>query len=180
MPNEQTALMPAPPTVTKPPDHWIDDLVGALTDPIIVCPAGGWEADLPENLKNELPLHRLAHLSQCLKGQADIEEASDAEALLYLYPASMAAPMGDQWTRIYLYLGTKVMGDKFPEDIREKGLDDYDLGELRRLKRWLRKKKVEARRVRRRQEKEPKAESGTDTAPKVEVRPEKCEQVKFF
>lgn len=180
MPNEQTVLMPTPPTVTKPPGHWIDDLVGALTDPVIVCPAGGWEDALPEELKTEIPLYRLAHLMKCLNGQANLEEASDAEALLYLYPPSLAAPMGDQWTRIYLYLGNRVMGDRLPEAIGEKELDEYDMGVLRRLKRWIRSKQMEARRARRRQEHEPKAEASTDTAPQPEVQPVKCEQQKFF
>ncbi len=67
---------------TKPPADYIDDLVGALTDPIIVYPAGGWENDLPEDLKKELPLHRLAHLMKCTKGEASPEEATDLEALL--------------------------------------------------------------------------------------------------
>lgn len=34
---------------------WIEETVGALTDPIIVFPGGGWEKDLPERLKKELP-----------------------------------------------------------------------------------------------------------------------------
>jgi len=40
----------------------LEEMVYALTDPIIVFPAGGWENDLPERLKNELPLRRLAHV----------------------------------------------------------------------------------------------------------------------
>ncbi len=87
-----------------------------------------------------------------------------------MYPRTMEAPLGDQWTRIYLYLGTRAMGEKMPQDIRQRELDQYDMGELRQLKRWIRTKKVEARKARRRQEKEPKAET----------RPIKCEQVKLF
>lgn len=177
MPNEpegQTAILGPdfPPQPTRRDEHWVEELVGALTDPIIVYPGGGWENDLPDNLKRELPIHRLAHLMKCAKGRADMEEVTDLEALLYLYPASMAAPMGDQWSRIYLCLGARVMGDKCPEDIREKDLGQYDLGELRRLKRWIKSKKVETRALRRRQEK--------DTQAKPEVRAERCEQIKFF
>lgn len=96
---------------------------------------------------------------KCSKGEAEWDEATDIEALLYLYPASLCAPMGEQWSRIYLYLGTKVMGDKVPEDIKQKELSDYDMGELRDLKRWIWRKKVEARKLRRHQEKaEAKAE----------------------
>ena len=128
-------------------DGWIDDLVGALFDPIIVFPAGGWENDLPEKLKNELPLRRLAHVKLCLDGTEDWELACDLEALIYLYPASLAAPMGEQWTRIYLYLGTKCLGSSFPDDIKRETLDQHDMAQLRDLKRWIRKKKVEARKL---------------------------------
>jgi hypothetical protein len=38
--------------------------------------------------------------------------ACDLEALIYLYPASLAAPMGEQWTRIYLYLGTVPLSQR--------------------------------------------------------------------
>ncbi len=151
---------------------WVEEMVGALTDPIIVFPAGGWEQDLPERLKKELPLHRLAHLMRCSKGEAEWDEACDLEALLYIYPASLAAPMGEQWSRIYLYLGTKVMGQKFPDDIRQNELSQYDMGELRGLKRWIRKKVLEARKVRRRQGK-------AQEQKEPQVQAEECEQMKL-
>lgn len=131
----------------------IEEMVGALCDSIIVYPAGGWENDLPEPLKKELPLHRLTHVMLCNAGKASWDEACDADALLYLYPASLAAPMGSDWSQIYLYLGTKVMGSRMPEDIAEKTLDRYRMGMLRDLKRWIQRKKLEARKARRRQEK---------------------------
>ena len=73
--------------------------------------------------------------------------ACDLEALIYLYPASLAAPMGEQWTRVYLYLGTMCYGASFPEDIKRETLDQYDMAQLGDLKRWIRKKKVEARKL---------------------------------
>ncbi len=158
---------------------WVADTVGALTDPIIVFPGTGWEQDLPENLTKTLTLERLAHQLRCSQGKADPEEATDLEALLYLYPASLAAPMGDKWTRIYLYLGAQVMrptlGDKALEGIGEQSLDAYEMGELCRLKRWIHTRQVEARRTRRRQE---KTVAGTE--PKPAVVPETCQQIKFF
>ena len=148
----------------------IEEMVGALCDPIIVFPGGGWEQDLPEGLKKELPLRRLIHVKLCSDGKEKWDEACDLEALLYLYPASMVAPMSEQWTRIYLYLGTKCMGDRCPEDIRQESLDQYDMGELLGLKRWIRERKVKARKERRHQEK----------AEKVEVVKVECEQTKLF
>ena len=44
------------------------DLVGALTDPIIVFP-GGWGDTLPEWLKNAITLERLAMNMKTLKGE---------------------------------------------------------------------------------------------------------------
>jgi hypothetical protein len=152
----------------------IEEMAGALTDPIIVFPAGGWEQDLPQRLKNELPLRRLLHVYQCLNGKAEWDEATDIEALLYIYPASLAAPMSHDWARIYLYLGTKVMGDSFPQDIRVEALSDYEMGELRGLKRWIQKKKVEARRARRRQEK------AEEKGRKAELEPAEYEQIRLL
>ena len=134
-------------TAPKMPGDPIDEIVGALCDSIIVFPAGGWEHDLPKPLLDRLPLDRLAHNMLCLEGKASWDEACDLEALIYLYPASLAAPMGEQWTRIYLYLGTKCLGSSFPEDIKQETLAQYDMAQLRDLKRWIRKKKVEARKL---------------------------------
>ena len=39
-------------------DGWIDDIVGALFDPIIVMP-GGWGDDLPKWLRTRVTLERL-------------------------------------------------------------------------------------------------------------------------
>ena len=149
----------------------IEEMAGALCDPIIVFPGGGWEQDLPERLKTELPLRRLAHVHLCLNGKEKWDEACDLEALLYLYPASLFAPMSEQWARIYIYLGTKCMGEHFSEDIRQESLDPYDMGELLGLKRWIQKQKVKARKERRHQEK---------VQEKAEVTPIKCEQTKLF
>jgi len=148
----------------------IEEMAGALCDPIIVFPGGGWEQDLPEVLRKELPLRRLIHVKLCFDGKENWDEACDLEALLYLYPASLFAPMSEQWARIYLYLGTKCLGDRFPEDIKQETLDAYDMGELRDLKRWIQKQKVKARKERQRREK----------AEKVQVVKAECEQMKLF
>lgn len=175
MVKRQKAALPGTPSVsteTKSGIDPIEEMVGALADPIIVFPAGGWENDLPERLRNELPLRRLIHVQQCVEGKAKWDEACDLEALLYLYPASLAFPLDNEWSRIYLYLGTKVMGERSPEDIREESLPDYYKDHLHDLKRWIRKKKVEARKARQRQE---KAESKRQI-----IEPVKCEQLSFL
>ena len=63
-------------------DHWIDDIVGALFDPIIVMP-GGWGDDLPEWIKTSITIDRLAENMLAIKeGREPI--ATDAEAVAYL------------------------------------------------------------------------------------------------
>lgn len=146
----------------------IEEMAGALTDPIIVFPSG-WEDTMPEWMKRDLPLHRFAHLMKCSQGQAQWDEACDLEALMYMYPATLAHPLGEKWTKIYLYLGTKVMGDKIPDDIKQEALPDHYLKDLRELKRWIYKKKVQARKECRQQEK----------AGKTEVKPEEFEQLRI-
>ncbi len=158
---------PQPARPTKEMD-WLEELVGALFDPLIVFPAGGWEDTLPENLKKDLPLRRLAHIMLCNKGKAAWDEATDLEALLYMYPLTLAHPISEQWTRIYLYLGTQVMGQKFPEDIRQESLSDYDMGELRDLKRWIYRQRVKVRKERTKEKAEAKAE------------PAEYDQLRFF
>ena len=133
------------PALPKDP---IEEMAAAFTDPIIVHPGGGWEETIPERLKAEVPLRRLAHIKLCLDGKAAWDEACDLEALVYVYPASLAFPMGEQWARLYLYLGTQCYGDRFPEDIRQERLSDYDLEELRRLKRWIYERRMKARKDR--------------------------------
>jgi hypothetical protein len=135
----------------------IEEMVGALCDPIIVFPAGGWEYAIPQNLKDKLPLDRLAHNMKCHQGKARWDEACDLEALIYMYPRTLEAPLSEKWTRIYLYLGTVCLGGKFPGDIRQESLSDYDMEELRGLKRWIQKQKVKARKERGRGEKVEKA-----------------------
>ena len=156
----------------------IEEAVAALTDPIIVFPNTGWEQDLPEGLKKRLPMDRLAHNMLCLNGKARWDEAPDIEALLYLFPASLAAPMGHYWTKIYLYLGTKVMGEIFPDDIKEKSLSDYEMGMLRDLKRWLRRKKLEARKTRHKQA--TATQKPPTEKPSAAIVPEKYEQNSMF
>lgn len=149
----------------KPERDWVDDLVGAIADPIIVFPNTGWEQDLPEPVKKYLPLARLAHLSQQQKGNIPYDVCCDSEALLYLYPRSMAAPMTGQWFRIYMYLFNQVMTDlKFTvtdDLVPEKELSAYDMSALNGLKRFIQRKKVEARKGKR---KRAQAEVTAETA----------------
>ena len=120
-------------------DKQIDALVGALTDPIVVFDPS-WADVMPDWLKGEIKMQRLAQL---MKGEEGI--ATDAEALAYVSNASLSQPLASDWAEIYQYLLTTVMGDKVPDDIRKESLDNYRLGLIKELKEWLWHKRVKGR-----------------------------------
>jgi hypothetical protein len=72
--------------------------------------------------------------------------------------------MGHDWSRIYLYVATKTYsrhkGSQVPEDIRVETLSDYQMGELKRLKAWLYRRRINVRQERERaQSREAKEEA---------------------
>jgi len=131
----------------------ISDIVGVFTDPIIAWP-GGWMDTIPEKVKQQITIERLIMCMRAAKGEEPT--GTDAEALAYMYPRTMEAPLDRDWVDIYLYLGTKVMagaGTEMPEDIRKDSLDDYLMGKLNHLKAWIYQQRLRARLDRDRSEK---------------------------
>ena len=124
----------------------ISDIVGCLTDPIIVFP-GGWGDTLPEWLKTAITLERMMGNMKALKG----EEATgtDAEACAYLMTVSLTQPMDSDWTQIYLYVAGQTYKrwnkGKMPPDIAVDSISDYRMEELNRLKAWLYHQRIKAR-----------------------------------
>ncbi len=76
--------------MSKNINSMIDDLVGTLTDPIIVYP-GGWGDSLPEWLKNAITLERLTENMKASKEEQPT--GTDAEACAYLNTASLTMPI---------------------------------------------------------------------------------------
>lgn len=134
-------------------DNQIDDLVGALTDPILVMP-GGWGDTLPDWIKSQITLERLAQQMKVLKGEKPT--GTDAEACAYLYTASLEAPMDSDWTQIYLYIAGKVAARgknaQIPDDIKVESLTSDQMRDLGELKGWIYEHRVKVRRERRRAE----------------------------
>ena len=130
-------------------EDMVSDIVGIFTDPILVFP-GGWGETLPDWIKGTITLDRLEMSIRASRG--DEETGTDAEACAYLYTAGLTAPMDHDWSRIYLYVSTKTYarhkGGEMPEDIRVETLNDYQMGELKRLKDWLYSQRVKARQER--------------------------------
>jgi hypothetical protein len=149
-------------TTEKHVEKGISDIVGALTDPIIVFP-GGWGDTLPEWLKNAIPLERLGMNMKALKGEE--MTGTDAEACAYLYTASLTQPMDHDWTQIYLYIAGKTYRqwgkNEMPTDIAVNSLNDDQVRELNRLKEWLYRQRTRIRldrdRAERRQKREEEA-----------------------
>jgi len=136
----------------------ISDIVGVFTDPIIAYP-GGWMDSIPEKVKQQITIERLIMCMKSAKGEEPT--GTDAEALAYMYPRTMEAPMDRDWVDIYLYLGTKVMagaGTEMPEDIRKDSLDDYLMGKLNHLKAWIYQRRIQARLDRERADRRQKRE----------------------
>ena len=146
-------------TTEKAIEKGISDIVGALTDPILVFP-GGWGDTLPDWLKNAITLERLAMNMKALKGEE--MTGTDAEACAYLYTACLTQPVDHDWGQIYLYIATQTYRrwgkNEMPGDIAVDKLDDEQMRELRRLKEWLYHQRTRARadrdRAERRQKKE--------------------------
>ena len=108
----------------------------------LVVADAGWAKTAPKWLLEEVKTERMIFGLASIKKK--IEEVGDAEACVYLYTLSLRQPMIEQYTRIYLYLCTKLMekqGKKVPEEIRVKELNKYDNGQLKELKRDLYKKR---------------------------------------
>jgi len=135
-------------------DDWVEAMVEVFTAPLIVYPSG-WADTLPDWIKPEVTLQRLARL---MKGDDGL--ATDVEALAYMYPRALEAPLDHDWTQIYLYLGTKVMGSRLtskevgiPTDIKVEQLSPDQERELIGLKRWIRERQRKAVAEKRRAEK---------------------------
>ncbi len=137
----------------------ISDIVGCLTDPVIVFP-GGWGDTLPDWLKTAITLERMMGDMKAPKGEEPT--GTDAEACAYLYTTGLTVPMDHDWSQIYLYVATMAYrhwnNGEMPADIAVDSISDYQMGELNRLKSWLYHQRVKARqekdRAERRQEKE--------------------------
>jgi len=146
----------------KQADDWVNRMVEVFTAPLIVWPSG-WNDSLPEWIRGEVTLQRLIRL---MKGDDDL--ATDVEAMAYMYALTLEHPLDHDWSQIYLYLGTKVMGSRltgkgveFPADISVEKLNSDQERDLLGLKRWIRdrqRKALRGQRVERRTERKAEAE----------------------
>ena len=108
---------------------------------------------LPDWVKPQITLERLIMNVKVIKeGGVPV---GDTEALAYIYPRTMEAPMSEQWYRIYMYVFNQAMKFKkteVPEDLKSEKLSDYDMQELNQLKRWIYERRVKHRKEKQRGE----------------------------
>jgi len=140
-------------------EQGISDIVGCLTDPIVVFP-GGWGDTMPDWLKTAITLERMIGDMKTLKGEEPI--GTDAEACAYLMTVSLTQPMDSDWTQIYLYVTSQTYKrwekGEMPADIAVNSISNYQMGELNRLKAWIYRQRIKNRmekdRAERREERE--------------------------
>lgn len=120
-------------------DKGISELVGVFTDPIIVYRSGAWGDTIPDWVRQQITIERLAENMRAIKSKDG--KGTDAEALAYLYTASLEFPLDHDWTNIYLYITRKeyekANRGEFPSDITVDSLSDYEAGQLNELKDWI-------------------------------------------
>jgi len=160
-------------TTEKEIEKGISDIVGCLTDPIIVFP-GGWGDTLPDWLKTAITLERMIGNIKELKGEE--QTGTDAEACAYLMTVSLTQPMDSDWTQIYLYVASQTYKrwgkGEMPDDIRVDSLNNHQTSDLNRLKEWLYRRRITARQETERSERRHKKEE--------EVAEKKAEQPALF
>jgi len=145
--------------LNKTVEQGISDIVGCLTDPIVVFP-GGWGDTIPEWLKTAITLERMIGDMKAMKGEEPT--GTDAEACAYLMTVSLTQPMDSNWSQIYLYVANQTYKrwgkGEMPADIVVESISDYQMGELNRLKAWLYHQRVKMGREKDRAERREKRE----------------------
>lgn len=137
----------------RPAPGALYEIVSAITDPVIV-PRSPWVSSIPAWLKHQVTLARMIDV---MRTKGKVEMATDAEACAYLMPLTLEFPIPHEWAEIYLYVSTKVCraaGKDVPQDIAVEKLDSYSEDELKHLKRWIYRKRLQCRKTRQRRAKE--------------------------
>jgi len=108
----------------------------------LVVGSAAWADTIPEWLLKEVEAERMVlGLASILKPGLD-GEVGDAEVCVYLYTASLRAPMLSEHVQIYLHLASKLMkkrGMEVPPDIdvSEDDLRPGEMDELAELRRQI-------------------------------------------
>jgi len=145
-------------------DSWIGELVGTLCDPIIAWP-GPWMDTIPEDLLAQVKTERLLLQMEYHQGVIPRMTATDAEALVYMYPRSLESSMTHNMNQIYIYLGARAcgrFGRQVPEDLQGVVLTRDEERELADLKNFIYGQRIKHRKGRARAERQAR-DAGEET-----------------
>lgn len=111
------------------------DVTDALSAPIVSFPSP-WNADIPKEVINNIPIARMCALMQ---GE---QFATIPECVAYIMPACLEFPLNHMWAQIYLHVSTLYVRNfrkqEVPDDIRVEELtDNYHKRLLLDLRRWI-------------------------------------------
>ena len=134
-------------------DHAMTELVGTFTDPIIVYDEG-WGETLPDWIRQRIRLERLLeNITANNKGDGHL--GTGAEVVAYIYTASLAAPISEDWARIYIHVAGQEYrlagAGQFPDDLRIDSLTSDQERKLNQLKAWIYRMRLQARKERAKQ-----------------------------
>jgi hypothetical protein len=114
---------------------------------LLVVGDASWADTIPQWILNEVSMERTINAAINLVGKKkfqDHEQVGDAEVIAYLMPATMKAPIDNDYVEIYIYLSAKLMlkakrvkEEALPNDFKESlknGLSEYRKSLLRELR----------------------------------------------
>ncbi|MFH1590528.1 MAG: hypothetical protein ABIC95_01235 [archaeon] len=117
-----------------------DPIIWAITDPIIVMP-GYTDMSVPGKVMERIRIERL------ILATRQENMASEAETMRYISTATLRAPIGRDWTDIFMYLKRKYIQTlkMDPPDFLDYQiiLNEMQESDLKGLREWIYKRSFE-------------------------------------
>jgi len=117
-----------------------DPILWAISGPIIVMP-GYTDMGVPDKVMGRIRIERL------IIAATQENMASETETMWYISTATLRAPIGRDWTDIFMYLTRKYMGalKLDPPDFLENQiiLNELQESDLRNLRGWIFKRSMD-------------------------------------
>jgi hypothetical protein len=116
----------------------VQEILRAYHTPVVLSP-GGWGDDLPELWNGKVIQQRLEMIDN-----GGWDKATDIEVAMHLSSTSGAAPFNSDWTDIFVYEVSLVMGPEVYDrlDKRDRELTEYQKGEVNHLKHQIRDSQI--------------------------------------
>ncbi len=102
-----------------------------------------WAKSLPDWLLEEVKTERMVSgMAAIITGEPS--GVGDAEVAVYLFTASLRAPLSREDSEIYMYITTRLMkrkGTEVPEGMKKEKLTEYEQSQLEELRRMIYRKR---------------------------------------